>query len=344
MLRHRGVIQTATLGIALSFILTMQPAPMQQAYLLQRSPARMASSSSKRIVMQKHSPRITTTSRTTPVRVAQIGSSSSHETVRPAAPASRAIVVRSSDDTRVKPVTTSLSQSSSSSFSSSSFSSFPAFGSAVHPVSRIPNWGDMRSPAEWNRSYEELEETDFVPVPAYDLDVLTVPMKELLEHRNDSETIRILTAKLYYSTRHFSAYDVDSGEFSSDHPGIDLKLAEGTPAGAVAGGKVHDVRREKNGLGLHIIIEHRAPDGLTYYSVYGHLASAIVSAGDSVTSGQMIGTVGTTGFTTGPHIHLQIDLGEPSEASHIIYMPAHTPSRTEAARNTINPIEFIQKY
>lgn len=220
---------------------------------------------------------------------------------------------------------------------------FPPMGRAMHPVSRVPDWGAMTSSTQWDRSYADMPKDDYVSVPSYHLSTLTTPLEELKKTRSDPETIKILTAKLYYSTRYFGAYDMDAGEFSSVHPGIDLKLPEGTPFGSIAGGRVHDVRNEAD-LGLHVIIEHRTQDGETFYSIYGHMKAASVKKGDDVEAGQMIGTVGRTGYTTGAHIHLQVDRGEPGEQYHEIYWPETLPSRAQADRYTINPIGFIRTH
>ncbi len=221
---------------------------------------------------------------------------------------------------------------------------FPAFDHAVSPVSHVPNWGAMTSPAEWNRSYEQMDADDFVQVPAYDLRILMTPLQVLAKTRNKAETIRMITAKLYYSTRYFGAYDLDADEFSAIHPGIDLKLADETPVGAVAGGRVHDVRRDERSLGLHVLIEHRAPDGQTYYSIYGHLDESWVEKGDAVEPGTTIGIVGMTGNTSGPHLHLQIDKGEADEVYHTVYWPTHIPSEEVASIHAINPVQFIRMY
>jgi len=56
------------------------------------------------------------------------------------------------------------------------------------------------------------------------------------------------------------------------------------------------------GFGNYIVIDH----GNGYTSAYAHLASLNVRAGQSVGKGQLIGSVGCTGFCTGPHLHLEI--------------------------------------
>jgi len=215
---------------------------------------------------------------------------------------------------------------------------FPAFVYAVFPVSKVPNWGAMRTPEEWDRTYRELKPEDFVPVPRYNLATLTIPLHSI----NDPllrENIPIATAKLFYSTRYYGAYDIDVGEFTGDHPGVDLKLAHGTPLGAVAGGRIHAVRTNAS-LGHHVIIEHHLPDGDIVFSVYGHLDSVRVQEGDNVRPGQTVGTVGMTGNTTGPHVHLQIDR-KVQEGKHVPYWPSSSPTREQAARYTLNPITFI---
>lgn len=214
---------------------------------------------------------------------------------------------------------------------------FPAFGTAVFPVQTVPRWGEMTSPQQWNATYAEMmERTDirFGPVPRYDRTVLTTPMPALLQPR-DADGI---TAKLFYSTRFMGQYDLDSDEHSGTHVGIDLKLALGQPFGTVAGGKVHDVRRNPR-LGLHIIVEHRLA-GDTYYSTYGHCQSVAVRPGDTVTPGQILGTIGMTGQTTAPHLHLQIDSGTPDAERH----EPLTTERASDGRQSLDPITFINRY
>lgn len=216
---------------------------------------------------------------------------------------------------------------------------FPAFSRTVQPVAKVPNWGAMGTPEEWNRSYAELSDSDFVAIPAYDLSRLLIPLDDLVTPRNIVE----ITRKLYYSTRFFGAYDIDKGEFTGNHPGVDLKLALGQPLRSIAGGRVHAVRQDAR-LGNYVIIEHRHPTDGTFYSIYAHLGYISVADDQAVEPGTIIGTVGMTGSTSGPHLHLQIDIGTPGEVSHAPYGPSSIPSRTEAAKHVVNPVEFIQRY
>jgi hypothetical protein len=329
-------------NLALAVLLAIHAGsmPIYDAYLIGRTPADTATLTlSRTIVVQNDTTQeveILSSSSAASVfleeaTVEEIHSASASSSIESVSSASSAIS-REPFFHNAAPVTPTVSDT------------FPAFDHAVSPVSHVPNWGAMRSPAEWNRSYEQMTEEDFVQVPAYDMRTLMTPLTVLAKTRDDEETIRMITAKLYYSTRYFGAYDLDAGEFSAIHPGIDLKLADGTPVGAMAGGRVHDVRRDERSLGLHVLIEHRAPDGQTYYSIYGHLDETAVKKGDDVTTGQVIGIVGMTGNTSGPHLHLQIDKGEQNETYHTVYWPSAIPTEEQADASVINPVRFIRMY
>ncbi len=88
---------------------------------------------------------------------------------------------------------------------------------------------------------------------------------------------------------------------SEYHKGIDIKAATGTPVYASASGTVTEAGRA-GALGLSIRIRH---DGNTE-SRYSHLSEILVSDGAKVARGQIIGKVGSTGRTTGPHLHYEV--------------------------------------
>jgi murein DD-endopeptidase MepM/ murein hydrolase activator NlpD len=85
------------------------------------------------------------------------------------------------------------------------------------------------------------------------------------------------------------------------HPGVDLAISEGTPYVAVHSGTVILARAE-GGYGFAIEID--CGDGTTV--VYGHSSVLLVHEGQKVEAGQVIGLTGNTGYTTGPHLHLEI--------------------------------------
>lgn len=219
-----------------------------------------------------------------------------------------------------------------------SLAAFPPMVRTVFPLASAVNWGAMDRPEQWNRTYAQMTPSDFAPIPAYDLSKLRIPMQSLIQPRNVEE----ITRKLFYSTRFFGAYDLDSGEWVAPHPAIDLKAPIGMPVLAAAGGRVYAVRHSAV-LGIHVIIEHRHPvDGL-FYTIYGHLGSTTVREGEDVAPGQKIGEIGMTGNTSGPHVHFQVDLPDGSEP-HQVYLPDSVPSPGEAARHVIHPILFLQRY
>lgn len=95
-----------------------------------------------------------------------------------------------------------------------------------------------------------------------------------------------------------------NGEFAQDyyHRGVDYAASLGSPVVAPAAGRVVLVGRETEGFRLHgntIGIDH----GQGVLSIFLHLNSIEVQAGDPVQAGQRIGTVGSTGISTGPHLH-----------------------------------------
>jgi len=89
----------------------------------------------------------------------------------------------------------------------------------------------------------------------------------------------------------------------SVHHGVDIAAAQGTPVVAPAAGTVDAVGR-KGGMGNRIEIEHR--DGLR--TLYGHLSEMLVRRGQTVQRGQVIGYVGNTGLSSGPHLHYEVHL------------------------------------
>jgi murein DD-endopeptidase MepM/ murein hydrolase activator NlpD len=213
-------------------------------------------------------------------------------------------------------------------------SSFPTLERTVHPVSRIPNWGAMRTPDGpdgWNRNYRQMTPEDFVSVPAYDLAVLTIPMSELTNPITD-KTIPQITANLYYSTLYDGAYDVNGKEGEGDHDGVDLKLALGQPIRAIGGGNVYDVRTDDT-LGLHVLIEHRLASGERYLSIYGHLGSVSVTREQEIKPGQSVGTVGMTGNTSGPHLHLALHKAK-----------SDGPWNEYDKSESVHPMHFIATY
>ena len=112
------------------------------------------------------------------------------------------------------------------------------------------------------------------------------------------------------------------------HRGIDIQNPEGTPILAVGDGLVVFAERDDTRAvgpntdfyGQAVVIQHSrgitttaAPDKtLPVFTLYGHVSKVLVKAGDTVTAGQPIALVGQEGIALGPHLHLEVRLGENS--------------------------------
>ncbi len=100
------------------------------------------------------------------------------------------------------------------------------------------------------------------------------------------------------------------------HTGVDLPAATGTPVYATAKGVVESVKYE-SGYGRNIVVDH----GFGYKTRYAHLSKWHIEKGDEVARGTLIGEVGSTGYSTGPHLHYEV-----------IYK-----------REVVNPLTFLGK-
>lgn len=87
----------------------------------------------------------------------------------------------------------------------------------------------------------------------------------------------------------------------SNHHGLDLAVATGTPVLATSGGRVV-VAGWSGGYGLLVTVDHG--DGVE--TRYGHLSAVSVRSGDIIEDGELVGLAGSTGRTTGPHVHYEI--------------------------------------
>ena len=89
------------------------------------------------------------------------------------------------------------------------------------------------------------------------------------------------------------------------HRGIDIGMHWGAEVVATANGTVRRVAYERYNLGNVIEIEHK----YGFVTRYGHLDRVLVEAGQTVQRGQLIGLMGSTGRSTGPHVHYEVSIG-----------------------------------
>ena len=86
------------------------------------------------------------------------------------------------------------------------------------------------------------------------------------------------------------------------HYGLDFAAPQGTPIYATADGRVTTAGNTGNGYGNYVVINH----GYGYETLYGHMVRVKARAGQEVVRGEVIGWVGSTGKSTGPHLHYEV--------------------------------------
>jgi len=86
------------------------------------------------------------------------------------------------------------------------------------------------------------------------------------------------------------------------HAGMDFSANTGTPIYATGDGVVTRADRRSSGYGNHVRIDH----GYGYLTLYGHMSKMLVRPGQKVTRGEIIGYVGNTGKSVGPHLHYEV--------------------------------------
>ena len=89
------------------------------------------------------------------------------------------------------------------------------------------------------------------------------------------------------------------------HSGVDIGAPYGTPIKAANSGRVMFVGWY-NGYGKVVIINHGNINGIPTTTLYAHMSVTVAKQGTNVTKGEVIGKVGTTGYSTGPHLHFEV--------------------------------------
>lgn len=90
------------------------------------------------------------------------------------------------------------------------------------------------------------------------------------------------------------------------HAGIDFAMPAGTPVRAAYDGTVTKASDAGDGYGISVVVDH----GNGYLTHYAHLSTAKVGLGAHVAAGDTIGLEGSTGDSTGPHLHFEVHQGQ----------------------------------
>ncbi len=122
-------------------------------------------------------------------------------------------------------------------------------------------------------------------------------------------------------------------KISKFHAGMDFTAKVGTPVHATGDGKVIFAEYSTNGYGLHVVIDH----GYDYQTLYAHLSRMEVKRGQKVKRGDVIGKVGNSGLSSGPHLHYEVIKGqEPVDPVNFFFndlSPAEYALMLELSRN-----------
>lgn len=115
-------------------------------------------------------------------------------------------------------------------------------------------------------------------------------------------------------------------KISKFHAGMDFTAKTGTPIYATGDGKVVFAEYATNGYGMHVVIDH----GYDYQTLYAHMSKLQVKKGQQVKRGDVVGLVGNTGLSSGPHLHYEVHKGgEPVDPVNFFF-------------NDLSPQEYAQ--
>ncbi|MGV8884729.1 MAG: M23 family metallopeptidase [Microbacteriaceae bacterium] len=114
------------------------------------------------------------------------------------------------------------------------------------------------------------------------------------------------------------------GGCSSFHKGADYLGGLGNDVRSISDGVVTEVGNPSGGLGVYVVVQH-VIDGGIVSSVYAHMqyGSLALRVGQRVESGQIVGRVGSTGQSTGPHLYFEIRVGGTRPVDPVPWLAAH---------------------
>jgi murein DD-endopeptidase MepM/ murein hydrolase activator NlpD len=133
-----------------------------------------------------------------------------------------------------------------------------------------------------------------------------------------AERARPTWVKPVLNYRLTAGFGESSGLWSHSHTGQDFAAPIGTPVRSIGAGRVVSAEWE-GAYGRKITVLH--PDGTVTW--YAHLSAFVVLPGAKVQAGDVIGRVGNTGNTTGPHLHLEVRPGDGPPVSPLPWLRAH---------------------
>ncbi len=123
------------------------------------------------------------------------------------------------------------------------------------------------------------------------------------------------------------------------HAGMDFTAKTGTPIHATGDGVVVYAEYGTNGYGMHVIVDH----GFDYQTLYAHLSKLEVRKGQRVKRGDVVGLVGNTGLSVGPHLHYEVHKGgQPMDPANFYFndlTPEEYARMVELSRNAAQALD-----
>ncbi|MFH0776207.1 MAG: S-layer homology domain-containing protein [Patescibacteria group bacterium] len=234
----------------------------------------------------------------------------------------------------------------------------PFDGTAL-PIAEVPDWANLSS-GQASLLMAQIPLDKKVPLPNYDPAIFGATVADLNWKSDKTLADQLIT----YAVPYMGSYKQGSREYEGSHLAIDIKTPAGTPVHAVANGKVVKVAQSSSGFGMHIVIQHpdvpdlNSNETTTLYSAYAHLSKTIVTTGQIVKRGDIIGESGSSGTSTTPHLHFQIDrdtapwhpwwpfTSADTTAAGVSFFDGVSAGigQAEAIKNTINPMLWVQRY
>lgn len=161
------------------------------------------------------------------------------------------------------------------------------------------------------------------------------------------------SANFKYSTVYRGTYQVSPPrcEGTGQHMGVDIPLPSGTDIRCAARGTVVQLARtesEGGAFGVHLIIRAGVPGEGYFLFAYCHLLAESIPAGfelgSEIGKGDVVGRCGSTGNSTGPHLHFQIDRDLGGTHPYLCGLADSGPDDECVTQKTVNPIPFIEAH
>jgi murein DD-endopeptidase MepM/ murein hydrolase activator NlpD len=168
-------------------------------------------------------------------------------------------------------------------------------------IASVENMGDYQLVSAISSTLNNLSSRIKTQRKSYDVIVELVKNKEeLLSH---TPAIQPVSNKDLNRIASGFGYRIDPVyKTTKFHAGLDFAAPQGVPIYATADGTIATSGNTGNGYGNHVIINH----GYGYETLYGHMVRVKFSAGQKIKRGEIIGWVGSTGKSTGPHCHYEV--------------------------------------